>query len=101
MAHYEGFKGPWGIWLGAFYASIEKEQEHDTGLVPGTRQLKFSQTLIELAVPYRFAWKPVAADVFLGARYNNIYTEIGIPSRDLKKDDNWAFVRPSSWVCGF
>jgi hypothetical protein len=94
MAHYEGFKGHWGILVDGMYADLEAEKEHNTGLVPGNRQLKITQSLVEVAVPYRLTWNPVVADVFIGGRYNYIHAEIGIPSRALKRDDTLAFVDP-------
>jgi hypothetical protein len=93
-AHYEGFKGQWGIMLDGLYADLEAEKGHSGGAVPGTRQIKFKQSLIELAIPYRLTWNPVVADVFIGGRYNYISAEIGIPSRAVKKDDTLAFVDP-------
>ena len=94
MAHYEGFKGQWGIMLDGMYAQLEFEKEHPGGAVPGRRQVKFTQSLVELAVPYRLTWNPVVADVFFGVRYNYIYGEIAIPSRAVKKDDTLAFLDP-------
>jgi hypothetical protein len=94
MAHYEGFKGQWGIMLDGMYAGLEMEKEHPGGAVPGRRQVKLTQALIELAVPYRLTWNPVVADVFFGVRYNNIYGEIAIPSRALKRDNTLAFLDP-------
>jgi hypothetical protein len=93
-AHYEGFTGNWGIMADGFYYSFEMEKEHPGGAIPGRRQLKFQQGLVEVDVPYRFMWKPVVADVFIGGRYNNIYGEIAIPSRPLTKNDTLAFVDP-------
>jgi hypothetical protein len=94
FAHYEGFKGHWGIMLDGLYAYLEAEKEQPGGAVPGRRQIKFRQSLIELAVPYRLTWNPVVADVFIGGRFNYLYAEIGIPSLAVKKDDNLAFVDP-------
>ena len=93
-AHYEGFKGHWGLMLDGFYNSFEVEKDHPGGALPGRRQMKFNQTFVELAIPYRLTWNPVVADVFIGGRYNHIYGEIGIPSIPLKKDDTLAFVDP-------
>ncbi len=62
--------------------------------MPGKRQYKLNQTLVELAVPYRLIWKPVVADVFVGGRYNNMCSEIGIPSRPLTVSDTTAWVDP-------
>jgi hypothetical protein len=94
MAHYEAFKGNWGIMLDGMYAALEAEKEHAGGAVPGRRQLKITQSLVELAIPYRLTWKPVVADVFFGGRYNYLKTEISIPSRALVRDDSLAFVDP-------
>ncbi len=94
MAHYEGFKGHWGIMLDGIYARLEAEKEHPGGAAPGRRQLKWTQSLVELAIPYRVSWNPVVADVFFGGRYNYINAEIAIPSRAAKKDDTLAFVDP-------
>jgi hypothetical protein len=94
MGHYEGMKGQWGIFIDVNYAQLEKSNDHPGGLVPGTRQFKFNQTLVEVAVPYRLAWNPVVADVFVGGRYNNNYMEIGIPSRPLSVSDTVAWVDP-------
>jgi hypothetical protein len=53
--------------------------------------MKFNQTFIELAIPYRLTWNPVVADVFIGGRFNNIYAEIAVPSAAIKRDDTlWA-----------
>jgi hypothetical protein len=93
-AHYEGFKGHWGIMVDGFYNSFEVEQEHPRGVLPGRRQVKVNQTFVELAVPYRLTWNPVVADVFVGGRLNNFYTEIAIPSRALKRDDTLTYVDP-------
>ncbi len=93
-AHYEGFTGHWGLMLDGFYNSFEVEKDHPGGALPGRRQMKFNQTFVELAIPYRLTWNPVVADVFIGGRYNNIYGEIGIPSIPVKKDDTLAFVDP-------
>jgi hypothetical protein len=92
--HYEGFKGQWGLMLDGFYNSFEAEKEHPGGALPGRRQMKFNQTFIELAIPYRLTWNPVVADVFIGGRFNNIYTEIAIPSAAVKRDDTLAFLDP-------
>jgi hypothetical protein len=94
MGHYEGFKGRWGIMLDGMYAQLEFEKEHPGGAFPGRRQLKITQSLVELAVPYRVTWNPVVADVFVGGRYNYMKTEIGIPSYPLYRDDTLAFVDP-------
>ncbi|MBI5582271.1 MAG: hypothetical protein HY892_00455 [Deltaproteobacteria bacterium] len=94
MAHYEGFKGRWGIMVDGLYADLEAEKEHPGGSVPGRRQVKIQQSLIEAAVPYRLTWNPVVADVFVGGRYNYIHAEIAIPSVPVKKDDTLAFVDP-------
>ena len=64
------------------------------GAHPGKREFKLTQSLVELAIPYRLTWNPVVADVFVGGRYNYIYGEIGIPSVPVKKDDTLAFVDP-------
>ena len=93
-AHYEGFKGHWGLMLDGFYNSFEVEKDHPSGALPGRRQMKFNQTFVELAIPYRLTWNPVVADVFIGGRYNHIYGEIGIPSIPVKTDDTLAFVDP-------
>ena len=93
-AHYEGFTGHWGLMLDGFYNSFEVEKDHPGGALPGRRQMKFNQTFVELAIPYRLTWNPVVADVFIGGRYNNIFAEIGIPSIPVKKDDTLAFVDP-------
>jgi hypothetical protein len=111
-AHYEGFKGRWGILVDGMYANLENEEEHNTGLVPGNRQIKITQSLVEVAVPYRLTWNPVVADVFIGGRYNYIHAEIGIPSRAVTKSDTLAFVDPivggrvfiplaKGWTLGF
>jgi hypothetical protein len=94
MGHYEGFKGHWGIMVDGMYARVEAEKEHPQGAVPGRRQLKFTQSLVELAIPYRMSWNPVVADVFIGGRYNYINMEISVPSIPVKKDDTLAFVDP-------
>jgi hypothetical protein len=94
MGHYEGFKGRWGIMVDGMYAQLEKDKDHSGGAIPGTRQFKLTQSLIELAIPYRLTWNPVVADVFVGGRYNYIYGEIGIPSVPVKRDDTLAFVDP-------
>jgi hypothetical protein len=93
-AHYEGFKGHWGVMVDGFYNDFEAEKEHPGGALPGRRQMKFKQTLIEVAVPYRLTWSPVVADVFVGGRFNNIYAEIAVPSAPAKRDDTLAFVDP-------
>jgi len=92
--HYEGFKGRWGIMVDAMYAQLEKDKNHSGGENPGTRQFKMTQSLVELAIPYRLTWNPVVADVFVGGRYNYIYGEIGIPHVSVKRDDTLAFVDP-------
>jgi hypothetical protein len=92
--HYEGFKGRWGIMVDAMYAQLEKDKDHSGGAIPGTRQLKLTQSLVEVAIPYRLTWNPVVTDVFVGGRYNYIYGEIGIPSVPVKRDDTLAFVDP-------
>ena len=92
--HYEGFKGHWGIMLDVMYADLSTEKEHPGGAFPGRRQLKITQSLVELAVPYRVTWSPVVADVFVGGRYNYMKTEIGIPSYPVYKSDDLAFVDP-------
>jgi hypothetical protein len=92
MGHYEGFKGPWGLMFDVNYTQLEKDFERPGGAVPGRRQVKVNQALVELAVPYRFAWKPVVADAFIGGRYNGLYGEIAIPSRAAKVDDNVQWV---------
>jgi hypothetical protein len=93
-AHYEGFKGHWGVMVDGFYNDFEVERDHSGGAVPGRRQIKIKQSLIEVAIPYRLAWRPVAADVFIGGRLNSIYGEIAIPSRALERDDTLTFVDP-------
>jgi hypothetical protein len=92
MGHYEGFKGDWGLMVDASYTQLEKDIEHPGGAVSGRRQIKVNQGLVELAVPYRFAWKPVVADAFVGGRYNGLYGEIAIPGRALEVDDNVQWV---------
>jgi len=94
MAHYEGFKGNWGVWLDGSYAQLEASNEHPGGYIPGRRQYKVNQGLVELAIPYRFAWKPVVADAFIGGRYSSMYSEVAIPSRALKTDDTIQWVDP-------
>jgi hypothetical protein len=94
MGHYEGFKGRWGIMVDGMYARLEKDKDHSGGAIPGTRQFKLTQSLVELAIPYRLTWSPVVADVFVGGRYNYIYGEIGIPHVPVKRDDTLAFVDP-------
>ena len=94
MGHYEGFKGRWGIMVDGMYAQLEKDKEHSGGSLPGKREFKLTQSLIELAIPYRLTWSPVVADVFVGGRYNYIYGEIGVPSVPVKRDDTLAFVDP-------
>jgi hypothetical protein len=94
MGHYEGMKGHWGILFDLSYTQLEKSNDHPGGLVPGTRQMKINQALIELAVPYRLTWNPVVADVFVGGRYNYTYGELGIPSRPLNVSDTVAWVDP-------
>ncbi len=94
MGHYEGMKGHWGILFDLSYTQLEKSNDHPGGLVPGTRQMKINQSLIELAVPYRLTWKPVVADVFVGGRYNYNYTELGIPSRPVTVSDTVSWVDP-------
>jgi hypothetical protein len=94
MGHYEGFKGHWGIMVDGMYAQLEKDKDHSGGENPGKRQLKLTQSLVELAIPYRLTWNPVVADVFVGGRYNYIHGEIGIPSVPVKRDDTLAFVDP-------
>jgi hypothetical protein len=94
MGHYEGFKGHWGIMVDGMYAQLEKDKDHSGGENPGKRQLKLTQSLVELAIPYRLTWNPVVADVFVGGRYNYIYGEIGIPSVPVKRDNTLAFVDP-------
>jgi len=94
MGHYEGMKGHWGILFDLSYTQLEKSNDHPGGLVPGTRQMKINQSLIELAVPYRLTWKPVVADVFVGGRYNYNYSELGIPSRPVTVSDTVAWVDP-------
>jgi len=93
-AHYEGFTGHWGILVDGFYYNFEMEKEHPGGAIPGRRQLKFKQGLVEVDIPYRFMWKPVVADVFIGGRYNYIYGEIAVPSAPVKRDDTLTFVDP-------
>jgi hypothetical protein len=92
--HYEGFKGRWGIMVDGMYGQQEVDKDHSEGAIPGKRQLKMTQSLVELAIPYRLTWNPVVADVFVGGRYNYIYGEIGIPSVPVKRDDTLAFVDP-------
>jgi hypothetical protein len=92
MGHYEGFKGPWGLFIDVSYTQLEKSIEHPGGAFPGRRQVKVNQGLVEVAVPYRFAWKPVVADAFIGGRYNGLYGEIAIPSRAVEVDDNVQWV---------
>jgi hypothetical protein len=94
MGHYEGMKGHWGIFSDVIYTQLEKSNSHPQGLVPGTRQAKTNMTMVELAVPYRLTWNPVVADVFVGGRYTNIYSEIGIPSRPLYVSDTVSWVDP-------
>jgi hypothetical protein len=73
---------------------LEKDNDHPGGLVPGKRQYKVNQALVELAIPYRLTWKPVVADVFVGGRYNYNYGEIVIPSKPLNVSDTVAWVDP-------
>jgi hypothetical protein len=94
MGHYEGMKGHWGILFDLNYTQLEKSNDHPGGLVPGSRQMKINQALIELAVPYRLTWNPVVADVFVGGRYNYTYGELSIPSRPLNVSDTVAWVDP-------
>jgi hypothetical protein len=94
MGHYEGFMGHWGIMADGIYGQLEKDQEHPGGAIPGKRQFKATLSLAELAVPYRMTWNPVVADVFVGGRFNYLYTEIGIPSIPLKVDGTKQFVDP-------
>jgi hypothetical protein len=94
MGHYEGFKGHWGVWLDVSYAQLETSSEHPGGPLPGKRQFKANQGVVELAIPYRFAWNPVVADVFVGGRYSGMYTEVGIPSLALKTDSTVQWVDP-------
>ena len=94
MGHYEGFKGRWGIMVDALYGQLEKDKDYTGGALPGARQFKLTQSLVEVAIPYRLTWNPVVADVFIGGRYNYIYGEIGIPSVPVKRDDTLAFVDP-------
>jgi hypothetical protein len=94
MGHYEGFKGHWGILVDGMYAQLEKNQDHPGGLIPGTRQFKSNLSLVEVAVPYRLTWNPVVADVFVGGRFNYLYTEIGIPSIPVKVDSTKQWVDP-------
>ena len=94
MGHYEGFKGRWGIMVDAMYGQLEKDKDYTGGALPGARQFKLTQSLVEVAIPYRLTWNPVVADVFIGGRYNYIYGEIGIPSVPVKRDDTLAFVDP-------
>jgi hypothetical protein len=94
MGHYEGFKGRWGVMVDGMYARLEKDRDQSGEALPGKRQFKMTQSLVELAIPYRLTWNPVVADVFIGGRYNYIYGEIGIPSVPVKRDDTLAFVDP-------
>lgn len=94
MGHYEGYKGRWGIMVDAMYGQLEKDKDHSGGALSGKRELKLTQSLVELAIPYRLTWSPVVADVFVGGRYNYIKGEIGIPSVPLKREDTLAFVDP-------
>ncbi len=94
MGHYEGMKGQWGVFFDVSYVQLEKNNSHSGGLVPGTRQYKVNQSLVELAIPYRITWKPVVADVFVGGRYNYNYSEIGIPSRAVNVSDTVSWVDP-------
>ena len=41
-AHYEGFKGHWGIMVDGFYFTMEKDKDHSGGAFPGRRQFKFT-----------------------------------------------------------
>jgi hypothetical protein len=92
--HYEGFKGRWGIMVDGMYGQQEVDKDHSGGAIPGKRQLKMTQSLVELAIPYRLTWNPVVVDVFVGGRYNYLYGEIGIPSVPVKRDNTLAFVDP-------
>jgi hypothetical protein len=94
MGHYEGMKGHWGVFLDVNYTQLEKTQDHPGGLVPGTRQFKSNLTMVELAIPYRLTWNPVVADVFIGGRYTNLYSEIGIPSLPLNVSNTVSWVDP-------
>ncbi len=94
MGRYEGFKGRWGIMVDGMYARLEKDRDYTGQALPGKRQFKLTQSLVEVAIPYRLTWNPVVADVFVGGRYNYIYGEIGIPSVPVKRDDTLAFVDP-------
>jgi len=94
MGHYEGMKGHWGVLFDVNYVQLEKDNDHPGGLVPGKRQYKVNQALVELAIPYRLTWKPVVADVFVGGRYNYNYGEIVIPSKPLNVSDTVAWVDP-------
>jgi hypothetical protein len=94
FGHYEGMKGNWGIFLDINYAQLEKNIDHPGGLIRGTRQFKFNQSMVELAIPYRLTWNPVVADVFFGGRYNYTYLEAGIPSLPLNSSDTVAWVDP-------
>ena len=94
MGHYEGYKGRWGIMVDAMYGQLEKDKDYTGGALPGARQFKLTQSLVEVAIPYRLTWNPVVADVFIGGRYNYLYGEIGIPSVPVKRDDTLAFVDP-------
>ena len=94
MGHYEGMKGHWGVLLDVNYTQLEKTKDHPGGLVPGTRQFKVDQALVELAVPYRLTWNPVVVDVFSGGRLNYLKQEIGIPSIPLNVSDTVSWVDP-------
>ncbi len=94
LAHYEGLSGNWGVWLDGSYAQLEANNDHPGGVIPGRRQYKVNQWLVELAIPYRFAWNPVVADAFIGGRYSRMYAEVAIPSRALKTDNTIQWVDP-------
>jgi hypothetical protein len=87
--HYEGFRGHWGIMADVLYATLNVEKSYGPG--SGKQKLNFTQSLIEVDVPYRLTWNPVVFDIFAGGRYNYIDNEIDIASVGLNKHGSLTF----------
>ncbi len=99
MGSLEGRKGRGGFYLDAIYMKLDQDHPAPHGFL-GDVQARLTQQGYSAAATWRAVEGPAPIDVFLGARWNDMKTDLKVSSRALAPGGRSA-VKSRSWVDGF